>query len=186
MNQAKAAWKAAKHVSKRIDGMKEGTVLDSSAFKAAQWGNRGINLKRLGLLKPVIAALLGIGGGVSYGKYRWNKALNQLHIDKNTPETRLTEIYREIDANADGAVTPAELVEFLQKRGISLSAEDVAAMMEICDQSQDGVFSLQEWLSLVRDKHAVCSEPAGQVAARESGTRLVYDHRSGFSSLIRL
>ena len=54
----------------------------------------------------------------------------------------------------------------------------VMEVMELADEQGDGLLSLKEWFTLVRDRGTVHSRPPEKVRGA------VYDHRRGFASLI--
>ena len=95
-----------------VGALKKGTPLDSSAFKAVSWARRAMKVRRMGIVKPLLKPLVvatGLGGGATYAKYRFENALRHLDINAATSDQRLESLFREIDADNDGAVTPQAL-----------------------------------------------------------------------------
>ena len=59
------------------------------------------------------------------------------------------DLFRHIDSDASGAITPDELLEGLRAAGIGLTMRDIRIMVRFADKYGNGAISEQEWHALV-------------------------------------
>lgn len=95
------------------------------------------------------------------GTWHWKRALNKLSSIHHNSETlspslreagqrgRLLDLFKHVDADGSGAITPDELLDGLRQAGYHLSMRDIRIMIRVADRDGNGVISKEEWSALV-------------------------------------
>jgi Ca2+-binding EF-hand superfamily protein len=98
-----------------------------------------------GAVKTKLALLFGMGTAGAYKVKEWADARRVLNAE-GMSTLELTRVFKEIDTDGSGYVDAGELQAALQKKGLSLSAEQVSVLMKSADENSDGKLSQAEWV----------------------------------------
>ena len=98
-----------------------------------------------GAVKTKLALLFGLGTAGAYKVKEWGDARRALNAE-GMSTLELTKVFRDIDVDGSGYVDAKELQAALQKKGLSLSSEQVDVLMKSADENSDGKLSQAEWV----------------------------------------
>jgi uncharacterized membrane protein YoaK (UPF0700 family) len=92
-----------------------------------------------------------------FGSWKWKNAIRRLNESSNggdgETESRLLDMFDEIDADMNGQIEPDELLDFLLKANIKMSAKGVRILIKCADEDGDGLINREEWNKICEKVH---------------------------------
>ena len=125
-----------------------------------------------------------------FGTWHWKQILNKISDSNHfqgsfasandpadTNQTRLFELFDEIDENKDGFLDHMELLNTLIKADVDITSGLVKMLIQSADDNNDGLISREEWEVLIKRMRTSSTSSRKSLSSERGVKRKVSRHR---------